>query len=102
MKPRRMKPSARKTQLLDAAVQAAGKYGFHQFNRDHIAEFSGTSPTLITVYFKSVNKLKNAIMREALRREHLKIIAEGIVTGDPIAKKADRVLKKKALESIGV
>lgn len=98
---KRMPPKARKTQLLEAAVNAADKYGYHNFTRDHIAEFSGASATLITNYFNTVNQLKRAVMRSAIHTERLKIIAEGIVTGDEQAKKANIELKNKAINSIG-
>ena len=101
MTPKRMKPKDRKAHLLAAAVDAADKYGYHKFNRDHIAEFSGTSSTLITAYYNTVTQLKRAVMRSAIKTERLKIIAEGIVTGDPQAKKADPELRVRALLSIG-
>ncbi len=102
MKQRRMKPSESKAHLLVAAVKAAEVYGYSNFNRDHISEFSGKSATLITAYYPTVKQLKRAIMRYAIHNEVLSIVAEGIVTGCQQAKKADPELKQKALANIGV
>jgi len=98
---KRMKKNDRRAMLLEAAVNAAEKYGYGKFNRDHITEFSGTSPTLITAYYPTVLQLNRAIMRYAIQHERLAIIAEGVVTGDKQAKKASQELKEKALLSIG-
>jgi len=95
-----MKAKDRKKQLLISAVQACEKYGYHNFNRDHIAEFSGASATLITVYFPTVTQLKRAIVRYSIKNEVLPVIAQALAVGDKQALKCNDELKIKALQTI--
>ena len=96
----RLKPNVRKGQILDAAVAVAFLYGFNKFKRRDVATYAQVSPGLVTKYFSNMFKLKKAIMREAINRPNLKIVAEGIVTKDKTALRAPKEIKIAALQSV--
>ena len=96
----RVNPELRKEQLLRVALNVARDKGCHKMTRDHIAEAAGVSVGLVSKYFGTMTKLKRAIMRAAVKQEVLEIVAEGLATGDPHARKASQELKNKAIATI--
>lgn len=97
---RRMIPADRKAAILDAAVTVAEKNGFANLRMAHIAERAECSNALIVNYFKTMTQMRRAVMREAIKREILCIIANGVAMGDPSAAKVDHDLKVKALATL--
>lgn len=91
----------KKAAILVAAVQIAERYGFSRMPRSLVAEEAGCSETLVSFYFSTMARLKRDVMRAALREGRLKIIAEGLATGDIHAAKASPDLKQKALATLG-
>jgi AcrR family transcriptional regulator len=65
-------------------------------NRINLSERAGVSPALVTYYYKTANNLRDAIMRAAVRREDLTVIAQGLLLKHPEALKADIHLRRKA------
>lgn len=99
MRPKRMIRKDRKPLLLDAALLAAESKGFNKYTRDDVAEFSYCSPTLINAYFTTKIKLDRAVMKLAINRESLTVIADGLIDGDPTARRmTDQDLKSRALD----
>lgn len=97
---KRMVPADRKAAILDAAVGAAQKHTFAGLRLHHIATAAGCSNALVVSHFGTMTKLRRAVMRQAIARELLPIIANGIATQDPTATRADRDLKKRALATL--
>jgi len=93
----RLDPKDRKSLLLDAALDAAVSQGFREFTREEVATRAQASPALVSKYFTTMAALRTAVMRAAIKREVLPIVAEGIVSGDKLAKAAPAELKTKAL-----
>jgi hypothetical protein len=93
----RANPELRKEQILTAALSVASDRGFNKMTRDHIAEAAGVSVGLVSKYFGTMPKLKRDVMRAAIRGEWMEIVAEGLATGDPHARKAPQELKEKAV-----
>lgn len=93
----RMKPEARKAEILDAAVKAAKKCGFVAVRQKDIAEAAECGFGTVTLYFKTMTQMRRAIMRAAVERGELKIIAQGLGVGHPEARKASEDVKQKAL-----
>ena len=97
---KRMNPAHRREQILNAAVGMATDVGLQKTTRDGIAERAGVSMGLVTRYFNTMTQLRRAVMRTAVKNEVLGVIAEGLVMGDPHAKKASPGLKERALAFI--
>lgn len=87
----------RKEQILLAATILAEKVGYQNITRNMIRDELKVSGALITHYFP-LPELKKAIMKAALDKNIVSIIAQGIGAKDPIALKANTVVKKKAIE----
>ena len=92
----RANPALRKDHILTVAVGMAKTEGYNKITRDKIAEGAGVSMGLVTRYFGTMNHLKTAIMRRAIKQGIAEIIAQGLANGDDHAKKAPAELKAEA------
>lgn len=92
----RANPALRKDHILTVAVGMAKTEGYNKITRDKIAEGAGVSMGLVTRYFGTMNQLKTAIMRRAIKQGIAEIIAQGLANGDDHAKKAPAELKAEA------
>ena len=92
----RANPTLRKDNILTVAVNIAKIDGYNNITRDKIAESAGVSTGLVTRYFGTMNQLKTAVMRRAVKQGIAEIIAQGLANGDDHAKKASTELKAKA------
>lgn len=87
--------------ILDAALKLAQQKHYARISRDDIARACGfPSSSLITYHVGTMAALRRGIMREAIRRECLAVIAQGLAARDPHARKAPQELKEKALQSL--
>ena len=98
----KMKPTERKRTMLDAGLEIATKYGFNAVSLPKVARLAGCSQGLVSHYYETSHDLRQAIMRAAVRKENLRVIADGLAAGNDIARGAPRELRKKALESLMV
>jgi AcrR family transcriptional regulator len=96
----RLDPKERKSQLLDVALLHAQNKGLNGLRRDAIAADAGVSDGLVSRYFNTMKQLRRAVMRAAINRQILPIIAEGIALRDPDALKAPEELRTKALATL--
>lgn len=92
----RANPALRKDHILTVAVGMAKTEGYNKITRDKIAESAGVSMGLVTRYFGTMNQLKTAVMRRAIKQGIAEIIAQGLANGDDHAKKAPAELKAEA------
>lgn len=97
---KRMAPADRREQILDAAVGMAKDIGFQKITRDGVAVRAGVAMGLVTRYFGTMCQLRRAVMRSAVRRGVIPIIAEGLAIGDPHARKAGPELKARVISFI--
>ncbi len=95
-----MEPACRKESILDAALKAANKHGFAAMRQKDIAVMAKCGYGTVTLYFNTMTQMRRAVMRAAIKREDLAVIAQGIACGDPDAKKATPELKAKAIASL--
>lgn len=100
MKYKRLNPKVRKGEILAAAIELAKTEGYGHISRRRIADLAGTSPPLITRYFKNMDELREAVMREAIQIPALHVVAQGLVSGCPIARAAPEQVRLDALASI--
>lgn len=94
----RMKPKDRKEHILQAALDVARKRGFNKMDREAIARQAGVSPALITQYYTTMTQMRRAVMRAAVKREVVEIIAYGLGARDKHAMKAPAELKQRAID----
>lgn len=99
-KQRRMEPDNRRAAILTAAVKLAESNGYQTLTRDDVAQAAGISPALVTRYFYAMPELRRRVMEEAVRREILPVIAQGLAFGCPVAGKAPAWLRAKALTAL--
>ncbi len=97
---KRMLPAEREAAILEAAISVAQTVGFSRMRLTEIAAQGKCSTALVVTYFGTMTKMRRKVMRAAIKRELLGIIANGVANGDPTACKADEGLQKKALASL--
>lgn len=96
----RLTPAARTAQLIDVALKLAAKHGLANIRRDQIAEAADVSQGLVTERLGTMIEMRRTIMRQAVAREVLPVIAEGLACKDRAAMKAPAELKARALASL--
>ena len=96
----RVPAAMRKAQILNVAVDISFRLGYYALTRDGVASAAGTSFSLVTKYFGTMQGLKDEVMKEAISREIPEIILQGMVIDDPIAMNAPQELKDKATQLI--
>lgn len=91
--------SVKKQGVITAAITLALKDGFFVFTRNSVAEHLGVQGSSINFHFPDggLESLRAAVMREALHKNHIKIIAEGLANGYPAA--IDWATPKQKLEA---
>jgi AcrR family transcriptional regulator len=90
----------RKAQALEAAIALAEEKGYTNIRAHDIAARTNISYGLVAKYFGTMGQLRRAIMRAAIARENLTIIAQGLGVKDPHALKASDELKQKAVQKL--
>ena len=91
-------PDVRRRKILDAAIKEAHNVGYQRFTREAVAARADCVPGLIGHYFKSIEDLRREVMRVAVKRAYLRIVAQGIGNRDPVALKAPASVKRQAIE----
>lgn len=92
----KMTAEDRTEHLLDVAVDLAEKIGFDNLTRDGIATAAGVSFCLVTFRLGHTAELRRNVMRRALKRQSLPVIAQGLARNDKVAAKASSDLKQRA------
>lgn len=93
---KRLDPAVRRQELLDVAVEVASARGWRTLTRECIAVAAGVSPALVSARLGTMAELRRAVMRAAIRKGIAAIVAEGLVAGDPHARKAPEEIKRAA------
>ena len=98
MKQKRMKPAARKRDILVAAATIAEAKGYAHVTRDEIAQAVGVTGPAVQHHFKTMKQLRSDLMRHAVKNRVLVVVAQGLVAGDPHALRADEALREDAMK----
>jgi AcrR family transcriptional regulator len=93
---KRLAPEQRKQEILGAAVEMALTVGYDRLIRDDLAKAAGCSAGLIPCYFGDMVALRKAVLVEAVRREVVPIVAQGLVRGELVARQAPKELREAA------
>ncbi|MDE2202709.1 MAG: helix-turn-helix transcriptional regulator [Burkholderiaceae bacterium] len=91
-----MDANERTNSLLDAAVDLATVIGWDNLTRDAIADHAGVSGALVTVRLGNKTEMLRNVMRRAIQRRCVPVVAQGLARQDRTARKADPALKKDA------
>lgn len=92
-----MKPDARRAQILEKALDLSKQRGYLAITRHLVADAAEVSPALVSHYFAGMDGLRSEIMRRAVKLECLPVIAQGTLNRHPVAMRASRALRDKAL-----
>lgn len=101
MKRTRMRPEARKDEILAAALDIAANSHYLKVTREQIAVRVGVSGPAIQYHFQTMVQLRKDLMRAAVKQTCLKVIAQGLLSDDPHAIRASEGLKRQAIKAIG-
>ena len=94
----RMKPEARRDQILATALTIATEQGYNSLTRDGVANAAGVATGQVNHIFNTMTQLRRAVMRAAVHRELRPIIAQGLAQGDKEAHAAPEGLKRESLD----
>ena len=95
-----LSPDERRQQrqaILDVAVDLARDIGYSKITRDQIAQAAGISPALVSDYLGTMPKPRRDVVRRAVVREVLEIVAQAMASRDPHVQKASDELKQRAV-----
>lgn len=96
----RFSPDVRKDQILTAALPLAAAGGYLKVTRDQVADAAGVTPALIQYHFKTMSQFRRALMRHAIAKGCLRVLAQGLSCGDEHAAKAPAEMKERAIEGL--
>ena len=85
--------------ILDAAFTMAVEDGLLSIRRNTVAERAGIAHSLVTYYF-NMDELRDAIIKRAIEKEQVDILAQGLALSNPVAMSAPTKLKSKALATL--
>lgn len=68
--------------------------------RANVGDAAGVSAALVNYYFVNMKEMKRAIMRRAIEQKVIEIIIQGLARRDPIARRAPKELREKALQKL--
>lgn len=94
------KVETRNRSVLEAAVALASERGFRNYSRSEVARRAGVADGGINWAFGTMDGLHDAVMRTAVERELLAIVAQGLALQHPAACAAPPDLKASALASL--
>lgn len=100
MRQQRLKPDARKENILAVALPLAAEYGYTKITRDQVAAAAGVSGPVLNYHFGSMVTFRWQLMRYAVQKECLPVVAQGVVAGDERTLEASPDLRRKALASL--
>lgn len=100
MKRKRLKPDARKNDVLSLALRLAATRGYNRITRDQVAKAAGVTGPALTYHFGSMGQFRRQLMRLAVSEGCLAVVAQGLAAGDPQALKAPESLRRRAVEAM--
>lgn len=85
-----------KSIILKEALKLARKEGFQNITMPDIARAAEVVNGTVVVHFTNMEKLRRDLLRYAIDKEDLIVIAQGLVVNHTVTRKIDRVLKERA------
>lgn len=97
---KRLLSDIRREEILCAALRVAGVWHYAYMTRGQVAAEAGITGPLVQYYFHTMPRLRRAVMRAAIRRRMLTVIAQGLVSRDVHARGAPLELREAAVMSV--
>lgn len=85
-----------KARILNAAVQCSLADGVQWITRDAVAQHANCAPGLVNYHWGTMLGLKRAVFAEAVNRQLLPLIAQGLADGNETCRNAPLWLREKA------
>ena len=97
----RLTAPIRRDQIVEVALALAARPGctWQSVTRDQIGRECCITGQAVMHHFNTMAQLRRSIMRAAVQRENLAVVAQGLVAGDPQARKAGVGLRRRAMAS---
>lgn len=90
----------RDARVLEAALAAAVEHGYQWITRDDVAARAGVSNATVSNAYGDMVDLKRRVLREAVARPVLAIVAQGLADRHAIALDAPPHVKEQALATL--
>lgn len=90
----------RRQAIMRAAVETASSMGFRSMTRESIAEAAGVAQGSINHEFGTMDALRDAVMLEAVNKERLDIVAQGLAERHPTACGAPAEMREAAVRAL--
>lgn len=91
---------ARAEQIMECAVLVSQEIGYANMTRAAVAERARCSTALVNHYWGEFRLLQDKVMKVAVERELLPIIAQGLLDKHPAALFAPRALQERAASAL--
>lgn len=95
----RTNPSIRRETIVSIGLACAETGHYKELSFKRISELMGVSRPLIS-YFYSLPALQKAVVKRAVERENLTVIAQALTAGD-LPADVPKDLKRRALKALG-
>jgi AcrR family transcriptional regulator len=89
-----------KPAILDAAVSIARDKGLHNFSRVHVAKKAKVAEATVSHHFGTMPELRTAIVKAAVEREILSILADARAGRESVGVPMSEELRKKVANYI--
>lgn len=96
----RLTPSDRTNDLLDTALQLAVDHGWRNLTHHAVAVAAHVSNGLVVARLGTKQEMLRAVMRRAVNRGVVPVVAEGLAVGDKHARRAGETLRAAAAEHV--
>lgn len=99
---RRLSAPLRADQIVETAikmVESEGAY-YSRITKDELGKRIDVTGAAVQYHFPTMQKLRRAVMRAAVKQGALRCVAQGLVAGDPHAAKAPDEMKERAMRII--
>ena len=95
---KRLSARDRRDELLNAAlIVAARPGGWAALTRASVAKEAQCSDALVSAHFGTMIEFRRSVMRAAIKRRALSVIAQGVASADRTALHAPPELKREAM-----
>ncbi len=96
----KLRAEQRRAQIMAHATRVAIDGFLYDVTADAIAEAVGVKRPTVLYHFGSMQGLRDAVVRTAIRRENLSILAQAIASNDPLVKDINDDLRRRAVLSL--
>jgi hypothetical protein len=94
--PKRKTATDRRIEILAVALEQSLIVGYQQITRERVSFIVGITKQAVQYHIGSMAELRQDVMHEAIRRECLPVIAQGMAAKDSIALGAPTELLERA------